>query len=269
MTTFITEVPVLPRIDDDPDARDRYRQVLKEKFRWLVMHFHEELQREGLASMSRWDAVDVVIREKDSGRLLVVEAKTFPERIEPDDFRANAVAPVPASLSPNVAERHYQALGRAKGPLAGEDVQRDAREYWNGSGSAGARWLVARLRSETHEERLHWAAFALAGLGAVSIGPILEALRGDAPPDQALALLRALGWMGGRQTTGDPLAELVLVEHLLHEHPDVREAASEALRVLPRERARTWLSRRLRDETDDEVRRTIEEELEPVQAAHG
>jgi len=219
--------------------------------------------------MSRWGPVDVVIQEKDSGRLLLVEAKTFQEQIEPDDSREPAGAGVFASLSHDEAERHYQALGRAKGPLAAEDVQRDAREYWNASGVAGARWLVARLRAETHEERLHWAASVLAGLGDVSLGPILEALRGDAPSDQALALLRALGWMGGRQTTADPLAELVLVKHLLHEDADVREAASEALRVLPRDRARTWLSRRLRDETDGAVRRTIEEELGPAQAAHG
>jgi hypothetical protein len=271
MTTITTEVPgnLLPTVADDPEARDRERQRLKEEFHRLVIHFHEELQRAGLASMSRPGRVDVLIQEKDSGRLLVVEAKTFQERIEPDDFRGLDVAGVPHLLSSDEAEGQYQALGRSKGPLAAEDVQRDARQYWNGSGAVGARWLIARLRSETHEERLHWAASTLAGLGDVSLGPILETLRGDAPPDQALALLRALGWMGGRQTRADPLAELVLVKHLLHEDPDVREAASKALRVLPRERARTWLTRRLRDETDGEVRRTIEEELEPIQAAHG
>lgn len=271
MTTITTEVPgdLLPRVADDPEARDRERQRLEGEFQRLVMHFLEELQRAGLASTPPSGHVDVLIQEKDSGRSLLVEAKTFPAWSAPEDSQERAVAGVPASLSPDVAERHYQALGRSKGPLAAEDVQRDAREYWSGSGSAGARWLVARLRSETHEERLHWAASTLAGLGPVVLEPILEALQGDAPPDQALALLRALGWMGGRQKTADPLAELVLVKHLLHEDPDVREAASEALRVLPRERARTWLTRRLRDETDSEVRRTIEEELEPVQAAHG
>jgi hypothetical protein len=105
----------------------------------------------------------------------------------------------------------------------------------------------------------------------VSLGPILEALRGDAPPDQVLALLRALGWMGDRprSTTLDPFAEMVLVKYLLHEDPDVREAACQALRLLPPEQARVWLTRRLRDETDGEVRRTIEEELEPARTTRG
>jgi hypothetical protein len=120
---------------------------------------------------------------------------------------------------------------------------------------------------ETHEERLHWAAATLAGLGNVSVGPILEALRGDAPADQALALLRALGWLSGRQAIADPLAELVLVKHLLHDDPDVREAACQALRLLAPAQAQTWLNLRLREESDDEVRRTIEEELRLIQAA--
>jgi HEAT repeats len=176
---------------------------------------------------------------------------------------------LPAPFSQEEAERHYQALGRWKGPLAAKDVQAAAQAFWRGSGVEGARWLVRRLRDEFHVETLHWAGSTLARMGTVAIGPILEALQGDAPPDQAVAVLHALGWIGEHETTDHPLAELVLVKYLLHEDPDVRETACIALRLLPPERARTWLTRRLRDETDGEVRRTIEEELAAAQVSRG
>jgi hypothetical protein len=271
MTTLTTEVPgnlfALPA--DDPEARDRKKQWLEQEYRRRALLVLEDLERAGLVASTSPRQVDVVIHEKDSGRVLLVEMKFSPEPIEDDALRelARAVAEAPASLAPDEAEQHYQALGRFKGPLAAEEVQRNAREYWNKAGTAGARWLVARLRSETHEERLHWAASILASLGHVSIGPILEALRGDAPPDQALALLRALGWLARRETTADLFAELALVKHLFDDNPDVREAACSALRLLAPAQAQPWLNLRLREETDDEVRRTIEEALGLIQAA--
>jgi hypothetical protein len=271
MTTLITEVPVVPSVAEDPEAHDREKQRLEGEFHRVFMSILKELQQAGLGGLSPSGRFDVVIQEKDAGRLLVIEAKTFPERIDPKDSRDQAAADMStsAAVSPDEAERHYQALGRFKGPLAAEDVQRTAREYWKKAGTAGACWLVARLRSETHVERLHWAASALDDLGDLALRPILETLQGDAPPDQALALLRALGWMSKRQKTADPLAELVLVKHLLHDDPDVREAACTALRVLPPQQARTWLMRRLREDTDGEVRQTIEEELELIRAGQG
>jgi hypothetical protein len=205
-----------------------------------------------------------VIQEKDSGRLLLVEAKTFQVRIDPDDLREHAVAGVPASLSPNEAERQYQALGRWKGPLAAKDMQRAAREFWRGAGAVGARWLVGRLRNEVILDRLHGAASMLADLGDTGIGPIFEALSGESPRDQAQALLWALDSLiestpalrleGARE-------ELVLADLLQHDDPDLRESAARAMGLLRPERAARWLERRLRDETDAEVRRTIEEEI--------
>src|SRR4051812_16150723 len=126
MTTIITEVPVLPRVADDPEALDRERQRLEGEFHRLVRPFLEELQRGGFAGMPHWDHSDVLIQEKDSGRLLVVEAKTSPESIEAEGPQDHAAAGVPASpsFSPEEAEGHYQALGRWKGPLAAKDVQR-------------------------------------------------------------------------------------------------------------------------------------------------
>jgi HEAT repeats len=56
-------------------------------------------------------------------------------------------------------------------------------------------------------------------------------------------------------------AELVLADLLQEDEADLREAAARALRLLSREKVVRWLSRRLRDETDPEVRTTIEEEL--------
>jgi hypothetical protein len=79
-------------------------------------------------------------------------------------------------------------------------------------------------------------------------------------------LRRHIG-LGGRLKTTDPLAELVLVKHLLHDDPDVRDAACRGVRLLPRAQAQTWLTLRLREEADDEVRRTIEQELELIPIA--
>ncbi len=74
--------------------------------------------------------------------------------------------------------------------------------------------------------------------------------------------------MAERLTTSDPLAELVLIKHLFHEDADVREAASKALSVLTPAKAQRWLTRRLGEESDLDVRRTIEETLDLMRVAH-
>ena len=70
-------------------------------------------------------------------------------------------------------------------------------------------------------------------------------------------MLWALGWLGDREVIGDPRTELVLVQYLLDECPELREASARAMGLTPPDRARMWLTRRLRDEPDHEVRRTI------------
>jgi HEAT repeats len=109
-------------------------------------------------------------------------------------------------------------------------------------------------------------ASMLADLGVDVLDPILETLRGRPATDQALALLWALGWLGDQEKSGDPRAELVLAQYLLDEGAEIREAAARAMRLIAPDRARLWLTRRLRDEPDHEVRRTIEDELEATGA---
>jgi HEAT repeat protein len=164
------------------------------------------------------------------------------------------------------AEVHYQRLGRWRGADASPEVQAESLRFWRGSGLGGIRWLIARLRDDSHDDRLRGAASMLADLGMESLGPILETLRDRPTADQALALLWALGWLGDRERSGEPQTALVLVQYLLDESPELREAAARALRLIPPDHARTWLTCRLRDELDGEVKRTIEEELEAVGA---
>jgi hypothetical protein len=177
--------------------------------------------------------------------------------------RAETVPPARPFASAE-AESHYQALGRFKGPLAAKDVQRAAREFWRGSGVAGARWLVGRLRDEFQVEVMHAAASALASIEEASLGPIFEALSESPPVDQAQVLLWALVSLAQSKPSihaEGAQPEIVLVEFLQHDEPDLRESAARALRLLRRDRALRWLSHRLRDESDAEVRRTIEDEL--------
>jgi HEAT repeats len=54
---------------------------------------------------------------------------------------------------------------------------------------------------------------------------------------------------------------LALADLLQNDEPEVREAAASGMRLLRPERAVRWLEHRLRDETDADVRSTIEEEL--------
>jgi hypothetical protein len=164
-------------------------------------------------------------------------------------------------FSTEVAELHYRALGNWKGPRT---ERRAAQEFWRRAGTVGARWLVGRLRDEVIVETLHAAASVLADLGEVGIGPIVEGLLADPAHDQAIALLNALGWLGDSArppSLEGAQIELVLADRLQHDDPDMREAAACAMRLIRPEQAARWLEHRLRDETDAEVRRTIEEEL--------
>ncbi len=166
-----------------------------------------------------------------------------------------------------LAEVHYRRLGCLKGPDAAPEAQRESRWFWESAGVAGIRWLIARLRDEPIDERLRAVASLLADMGPVSLRPILDALEGQPTANQAWSLLRALGWLGDRQNTSDSRAELVLVRYLFDDDPELRETSARALRLLPRQRATDWLSRRLRDEPDREVKTSIEDELEALRGA--
>ena len=161
---------------------------------------------------------------------------------------------------PDEAERQFRGLGDWKH----QDTGTAAREYWLSAGAQGIEWLVRRLRGETHVEMLHDAAALLADLGRASIRPIIEELDRDPAVDQALALLRALAWLGEsheRPTLEGAQGELILAGLLQHEDPDVREATACAMRLLRPERAAHWLTRRRRVEPDEDVRAAIEDEL--------
>ncbi len=143
-------------------------------------------------------------------------------------------------LASEVAEIQYQRLGRWRGADASPERQEESARFWREAGLAGIRWLISRLRDESHDDRLRGAASMLADSGLEGLGPILETLRGRPTTDQALALLWALGWLGDREENGDPRTELVLAQYLLDERAEIREAAaatSRAMRLIAPDRA--------------------------------
>jgi hypothetical protein len=167
------------------------------------------------------------------------------------------------TFSPSEAERYYSPLGAWKGPLAVREIQDEALRFWRRSGEEGVRWLIQRLRDEFHLETLHGVASLLADLGESILAPVFEELSRGASRDQALCLLWALDSL----IESDPSlrfeaseAELALADLLQNDDSDVREAAAEAMRLLRPERAVRWLEHRLRDETDTEVRQTVQRE---------
>ncbi len=173
------------------------------------------------------------------------------------------------TFSPSEAERFYSPLGAWKGPLAAREVQDEALRFWRSSGEEEVRWLIHRLRDEFHLETLHGVASLLADLGQSILAPVFDELSRGASRDQALCLLWALDSL----IESDPsllleasAAELALVDLLQNDDSDVREAAAEAMRLLRPERAVRWLEHRLRDETDSEVRQTIQRELTRLHA---
>jgi hypothetical protein len=116
------------------------------------------------------------------------------------------------------------------------------------------------------------AGSELAHLGQQAVAPIIEELGNNPAPEQAWALLQALGWMSKAPSApriDEVSVELLLAQFLLHRDPDVREAAARAMRLLPPDRAAYWLRWREREEKDREVVLTIEEELTELQAAGG
>jgi hypothetical protein len=168
--------------------------------------------------------------------------------------------PAPAE----VFEDEYQKIGWWKGPHATPEARTLVRDFWRSSGEEGVRWLVRRLRDEFHLETFHAVASLLADLGEVILGPVLEELARGAGGDQPLCLLWALDSLSESAPNlrlEGVQAELVLADLLQDDDPDLREEAAQAMRLLSPERAVRWLEHRLRDETNAEVRQTIEREL--------
>src|SRR6516162_5380833 len=78
-----------------------------------------------------------------------------------------------APFTPEEAEFHYQRLGRWKGPDASPEAQAESHRFWQDTGLPGIHWLIARLRDELHDDRLHGAGSMLADLNPASLGPIV------------------------------------------------------------------------------------------------
>ncbi len=173
--------------------------------------------------------------------------------------------PGPARRAPaEEFEEEYQKIGRWKGPDATRKARVTQHEFWRARGPEGVRWLVRRLRQERQLDALHGVASLLADLGESIIAPVFEELARNPSHDQALSLLWALVSLSESCPTlriEAGTSESVVADRLQDDDPDIREAAAEALRLLGPERSIGWLERRLRDEIDDDVRRTIEREL--------
>jgi hypothetical protein len=128
---------------------------------------------------------------------------------------------------------------------------------------------MARPRDEHHVETLHAVASLLADLGEIVLGSVFEELSRGAASDQVVCLLWALEALSESDPTlriESDQAELILAGLLQDDEPDVREEAAEAMRLLRPERAVRWLGHRLRDETNPDVRQTIQRELTRLQA---
>jgi hypothetical protein len=215
-----------------------------------------------IAGLSRTDFLDALHRAK-------VPASQGTGGASIADVGRDVASP-PRTFAATDAERYYQYLGAWRGLWATRGAQQEAFAFWRSSGEEGVRWLVQRLRDEHHVDALHGAASLLSDLGAIILGPIFEELAGEPSGDQALALLRAIGWLSDSETTPRleaVRAELILVDLLQNDAPDIREAAARAVRLLPHERVSRRLSQCLRNETDADVRATIEEGLERLRAA--
>lgn len=182
-----------------------------------------------------------------------------------DESGAAGLAAGPSDRMPAEGfEEEYQKIGWWKGPHATREARASQHEFWKARGLEGIRWLVRRLRHEWHIDAMHGAASLLADLGESIIVPVFEELAQNPSHDQALCLLWALVSLSEsspslRIEAGPPAP--ILAGWLEDADPDIREAAAEALRLLGPERSARWLEQRLLDETDGDVRRTIEREL--------
>jgi hypothetical protein len=171
-----------------------------------------------------------------------------------------ALAPV---ASEEGFEDAYQKIGWWKGPNAMPEVQAYVRDFWQRQGERGLKWLIGRLRQESHIDLLDGVASILARAGGLAILPILEELERQPQHDQAEALLKALAWMGEDGVRLNPPSleglETALSTLLHQDDVGLREWSARAARLFPHERAVELLATHLDAEPDADVRQAIEE----------
>ena len=249
--TFTIELPenVLTPFAETPEAFAREVR-LAAAIEWYREGRVSQGKAAEIAALSEIDFLDALHRAKVPASHSQATADEIMETVEttmPDNF-----------------EDQYEKIGWWKGPLATSSARQEVHDFWVSRGSRGARWLVRRLRSESHLDLLSGVANLLADLGELSLGPIVEELELEPTRDQAEALLKALAWLGAAGMTAGPLAGRlipILSAVLIHEDFDVREAACRATSLLAPGRARALLESRLAVEPSSEVRQTIEETI--------
>jgi hypothetical protein len=211
------------------------------------------------------------------GRISDGKAAEFAGISRADFINALAAAKLPAfpgdvnelieeveGVAPDDFEEQYQKIGWWKGPHATDSARQGVRAFWARQGPRGVRWLVRRLRSESHLELLSGVANLLADLGEVSLRPILNELEWKPARDQAEALLEALAWLGETGLTAGVFAGQltpILATFLTHDDADLREMACRATSLLAPGRALALLESRLAVEPSTEVRQTVEETI--------
>ncbi|MGP0065006.1 MAG: hypothetical protein ACLQGP_15590 [Isosphaeraceae bacterium] len=178
----------------------------------------------------------------------------------------------PSLASPSSEEDFedaYQKIGWWKGPNATPETRARVREFWRLQGDRGLGWLVGRLRREWHIDLLDGVASILAQAGGAAIVPILDELEHQPRRDQAEALLKALGWMGEGGISVPPTSakrlEAALLMFLHQDEAGLREWATRAVRVLPREQASAVIGSQLDGESDPDVRQAIEEMVAAIE----
>ena len=178
----------------------------------------------------------------------------------------------PSLASPSSEEDFedaYQKIGWWKGPNATPETRRG---YVS---SGGSRAIGAWAGS--------WAGSAGSGTSTCSTGSRASWPRRAVPPssrssmswsispgaDQAEALLKALGWMGEGGISVPPTSakrlEAALLMFLHQDEAGLREWATRAVRVLPREQASAVIGSQLDGESDPDVRQAIEEMVAAIE----
>src|SRR5208282_2227594 len=132
------------------------------------------------------------------------------------------------------------------------------------AGTAGAAWLVNRLRTEWSPEVLDAAAFVLGDLGVGALPSILAALEDEPSDDQAEALLKALRLLPPIVGQSEARLAAVLSRFAAHSEAELRLAAYRATRCLKRDNARRILISAQRLEVRPQLRGLLDELLKEL-----
>ena len=178
------------------------------------------------------------------------------------DDEEQIMANVIAATEPEMVTR-LRNVGQLNGPYG--DPAKRAQEYalWNQLGPAGARWLIRRAGNSRNLAQAMGIADILAGLGAIAVGPISDALQLNISEELADVLLSALGGIAHEQfEPWTPNISIRLRQFLAHPDDAIRSRAVAATVVLPVARARDLLQDRLQTEIDDDIREAIRAEIQ-------